>query len=58
MMGQANHFNRYATEDVPYGSRRYTAEARRLNYVLNEQLVSSSLNNSSSNMRMSWLTDL
>lgn len=40
MMGQANHFNRYASEAVPYGSWRYTSEARRLNHVLNEQLVS------------------
>lgn len=40
MMGQATHFNRYAAEPVPYGSWRYTAEARRLNHVLNEQLVS------------------
>lgn len=40
MMGQATHFNRYATEDVPYGTWRYTSESRRLNHVLNQQLVS------------------
>ncbi|KAL1869144.1 hypothetical protein Daus18300_005681 [Diaporthe australafricana] len=38
MMGQATHFNRYATEDVPYGSWRYTSEARRLNHVLDQRL--------------------
>ncbi|KAH8781066.1 glutathione S-transferase [Diaporthe sp. PMI_573] len=41
MMGQACHFNRYSPEQVPYGSWRYTAEARRLNHVLNEQLATS-----------------
>lgn len=41
MMGQACHFSRYAAEDVPYGTWRYTAEARRLNHVLNQRLVSS-----------------
>ncbi|KAI9691902.1 MAG: hypothetical protein M1822_007975 [Bathelium mastoideum] len=38
MMGQANHFNRYATEPVPYGAWRYTAECRRLHHVLDRQL--------------------
>lgn len=39
MLGQANHFNRYATEPVPYGSWRYTSECRRLNSVLDKQLI-------------------
>ncbi|KAI2607613.1 glutathione S-transferase GstA [Hypoxylon fragiforme] len=38
MLGQAAHFNRYAPEPVPYGSWRYTAEARRLHTVLDKQL--------------------
>ena len=42
MMGQASHFNRYCPEPVPYGSWRYTAESRRLNQVLDDQLVSQS----------------
>lgn len=58
MMGQANHFNRYVTEDVPYGSWRYTSEARRLNHVLDKQLVSSSLNHSIGNTNILWLTEL
>lgn len=40
MMGQAAYFNRYAVEPVPYASWRYTAESRRLNHVLDKQLVS------------------
>ncbi|KAI8632841.1 glutathione S-transferase [Xylariaceae sp. FL1651] len=40
-MGQAAFFNRYATEPVPYGSWRYTSEARRLHHVLDKQLSSS-----------------
>lgn len=43
MLGQAAHFNRYSAEKVPYGVWRYTAESRRLNDVLNKQLVSSPL---------------
>lgn len=43
MMGQACHFNRYAAEPVPYGAWRYTAESRRLQHVLDKQLVSSTL---------------
>jgi len=38
MLGQAVHFNRYATEPVPYASWRYTSECRRLNSVLDKQL--------------------
>ncbi|KAH8659959.1 glutathione S-transferase [Xylariales sp. PMI_506] len=38
MMGQAAHFVRYATESVPYGVNRYTAECRRLFQVLEQQL--------------------
>lgn len=34
MLGQAVHFNRYATEPVPYASWRYTSECRRLNSVV------------------------
>lgn len=41
MMGQSCHFSRYAAEDVPYGSWRYTAEARRLNSVLDQRLSTS-----------------
>ncbi|KAI0115566.1 glutathione S-transferase [Nemania sp. FL0031] len=40
MMGQAAYFNRYATEPVPYASRRYTAECRRLHDVLDKRLAS------------------
>lgn len=40
MMGQAAHFNRYAYKPEPYGVWRYTAESRRLNHVLDTQLVS------------------
>jgi len=39
-MGQAAHFVRYASESVPYGVNRYTAECRRLFHVLEKQLVS------------------
>ncbi|KAI1475557.1 glutathione S-transferase GstA [Daldinia eschscholtzii] len=41
MLGQACHFNRYSFEPVPYGVWRYTAEARRLNHVLDKELSSS-----------------
>lgn len=40
MMGQAVHFHRYTPEPVPYGAWRYGAECRRLNHVLEKQLVS------------------
>ncbi|KAI9708127.1 MAG: hypothetical protein M1820_004331 [Bogoriella megaspora] len=40
-MGQATHFNRYATEIVAYGAWRYTAESRRLQHVLDKQLSTS-----------------
>lgn len=39
-MGQACHFNRYSPEPAPYGAWRMTAECRRLNHVLDKQLVS------------------
>ncbi|ROW13168.1 hypothetical protein VPNG_04876 [Cytospora leucostoma] len=39
MPGQAAYFNRYAVEPVPYASWRYTAEGRRLNHVLDKQLL-------------------
>ena len=38
-MGQSTHFVRYATSEQPYGIKRYTAENRRLNGVLEEHLV-------------------
>jgi len=38
MAGQANHFNLYAPEDVPYGKKRYTEETRRLLGVMNTRL--------------------
>ncbi|RYE42929.1 MAG: thiol:disulfide oxidoreductase [Hyphomicrobiales bacterium] len=38
MMGQAQHFFRYAVEQVPYGIKRYQTETRRLLKVLDEQL--------------------
>ncbi|HJN59904.1 MAG TPA: glutathione S-transferase N-terminal domain-containing protein [Alphaproteobacteria bacterium] len=36
--GQANHFNRYASEQVPYAIARYTGEASRLLGVMERQL--------------------
>ncbi len=39
MLGQANHFIRFAPEKVPYGIKRYTDEAHRLFRVLNTQLA-------------------
>jgi glutathione S-transferase len=36
--GQANHFNRYAPEDVPYAKKRYTTETVRLYEVLESRL--------------------
>lgn len=38
MMGQAQHFFRYAPERVPYGITRYQNETRRLLKVLEERL--------------------
>ncbi|PWN38105.1 glutathione S-transferase C-terminal-like protein [Meira miltonrushii] len=38
MMGQANHFNHYAPEKIPYGQERYTNESARLFAVLEERL--------------------
>lgn len=41
MQGQANHFNRYAPEDIPYGKKRYTNETRRLYRVMDTHLEKS-----------------
>lgn len=38
MFGQANHFLKFAKEDVPYGKKRYHDEAKRLYGVLDERL--------------------
>lgn len=38
MMGQAQHFFRYAPEAVPYGITRYQNETRRLLHVMEERL--------------------
>jgi len=38
MFGQANHFLKFAKEDVPYGKKRYHDEAKRLYGVLDRQL--------------------
>jgi len=38
MMGQAQHFFRYASEQVPYGIARYQKETRRLLQVMDERL--------------------
>ncbi|WP_424100497.1 glutathione S-transferase N-terminal domain-containing protein [Moorena producens] len=38
MMGQANHFTRYAPEDIPYGKKRYVNEFKRLLGVMEKQL--------------------
>ncbi|MDJ0625295.1 MAG: glutathione S-transferase N-terminal domain-containing protein [Candidatus Caenarcaniphilales bacterium] len=38
MMGQANHFIKYAKEDIPYGKKRYLNETYRLLGVLDKQL--------------------
>lgn len=38
MLGQAQHFLHYATEDVPYAKDRYANEARRLYGVLDQAL--------------------
>ena len=39
MMGQAQHFFRYATERVPYAITRYQNETRRLLRILDERLA-------------------
>ncbi|MEZ5728462.1 MAG: glutathione binding-like protein [Burkholderiaceae bacterium] len=39
MLGQANHFVRFAAEDVPYAIDRYTKEAQRLLDVLDRELA-------------------
>jgi GSH-dependent disulfide-bond oxidoreductase len=38
MMGQAQHFFRYASETVPYGNTRYQNETKRLLKVLDDRL--------------------
>ncbi|KAI0399196.1 glutathione S-transferase [Xylaria palmicola] len=39
MIAQASHFNRYASELVPYGVQRCASECRRLYRVLDQQLA-------------------
>lgn len=39
MLGQNNHFSRYAPEKVPYAIKRYADETHRLFRVLDEQLA-------------------
>ncbi len=39
MQGQANHFVRFAPEDLPYAKKRYTEETRRLYDVMDAQLA-------------------
>ncbi len=41
MGGQANHFNAYAPEDIPYAKARYTNEVARLWGLLDDQLADS-----------------
>ncbi len=38
MFGQANHFRKFAKEEVPYGIERYTGEAHRLYRVMDTRL--------------------
>ena len=38
MMGQANHFRRYAKDKIEYAIERYTQEANRLTHVLDKRL--------------------
>lgn len=38
MFGQMAHFVRFASEDVPYGKKRYTDESRRILGVMNTRL--------------------
>jgi GST-like protein len=39
MAGQANHFNTYAPEKIPYAQKRYTDEVHRLLGVMNKRLT-------------------
>jgi len=39
MQGQANHFMRYAPEDVPYGKKRYVDETKRLYMTMDKHLA-------------------
>jgi GST-like protein len=39
MFGQANHFIRFAKEDIPYGKKRYRDEAMRLLGVMDRRLA-------------------
>ena len=39
MFGQANHFTRYAPEEIPYAKERYGNERRRLYGVLERRLA-------------------
>jgi len=39
MFGQANHFRRYAKEQIPYAVERYTRECGRLYWVLEKALA-------------------
>jgi len=41
MQGQANHFNHYAPEKLPYAINRYLSETRRLYSVLEARLTAS-----------------
>lgn len=41
MAGQAAHFTRFATEQVPYAIKRYTEETRRLLGVMDKRLAES-----------------
>lgn len=38
MQGQANHFYRYAPEEIEYGIQRYQTETKRLHHVLEDRL--------------------
>ncbi|EIW80938.1 glutathione S-transferase [Coniophora puteana RWD-64-598 SS2] len=38
MQGQANHFNRFAPEDIPYAKKRYIDETKRLYKVMDIRL--------------------
>lgn len=38
MLGQAHHFRKYASEEIPYAIERYTDEAARLYGVMDERL--------------------
>jgi len=39
MFGQANHFRKFAKEEVPYGIKRYTDESHRLYGVMDKRLA-------------------